>query len=162
MQTKMVLTPEQQSILDGAKGEAMAKVMKTLVMYGETFGATKMVPVTSKMGHLVTSFGLGVMKPVYALMDQLIDGGAISTQKFSVDPKPLDKNVPANFLQKIVFNKFMYNMQAEYDKQLAKLGLVDNKSYTCTCYMDEVGNIPQKGDVLSWAESSAVVYVNSV
>ena len=32
MQTKMVLTPEQQSILDGAKGEAMAKVMKTLVM----------------------------------------------------------------------------------------------------------------------------------
>lgn len=162
MQTKMVLTPEQQSILDGAKGEAMAKVMKTLVMYGETFGATKMVPVTSKMGHLVTSFGLGVMKPVYALMDQLIEGGAISKQKFSVDPKPLDKNVPANFLQKVVFNKFMYNMQNEYDKQLDKLGLIDRQSYTCTCYMDEVGNIPQKGDVLSWAESSAVVYANSV
>jgi predicted aconitase len=28
--------------------------------------------------------------------------------------------------------------------------------------MDEVGNKPQKGDVLSWAESSAVVYANSV
>ena len=28
--------------------------------------------------------------------------------------------------------------------------------------MDEVGNIPNKGDVLSWAESSAVVYANSV
>ena len=56
----------------------------------------------------------------------------------------------------------MYNMQDSYDAQLAKLGLIDSKSYTCTCYMDEVGNTPKKGDVLSWAESSAVVYANSV
>ena len=32
----MYLTPEQQAILDGSKGEVMAKVMKTLVMYGDT------------------------------------------------------------------------------------------------------------------------------
>ena len=162
MEYKMTLTQEEQDILNGSKGEAMAKVMKTLVMYGDAFGAEKMVPVTSKMGHLVTSFGLGVMKPVYELMDKLIEGGALSTQKFSVDPKPLDPNVPANFLQKVVFKKFMYNMQDSYDAQLSKLGLIDSKSYTCTCYMDEVGNIPKKGEVLSWAESSAVVYANSV
>ena len=36
--TKMVLTPDQQAILDGEKGETLAKVMKTLVMYGEIFG----------------------------------------------------------------------------------------------------------------------------
>ena len=35
----MTLTPEQQALLNGEKGETMAKVMKTLVMYGETFGA---------------------------------------------------------------------------------------------------------------------------
>ena len=162
MNYKMHLTPEEEDILNGGKGETMAKVMKTLVMYGDAFGATKMVPVTSKMGHLVTSFGLGVMQPVYDLMDQLIAGGAVSSQKFSVDPKPLDPNVPSSFLKNIVFKKFMYNMQDSYDAQLAKLGLVDSKSYTCTCYMDEVGNIPNKGDVLSWAESSAVVYANSV
>ena len=158
----MQLTPDEVEILNGAKGETMAKVMKTLVMYGDTFGATKMVPVTSEMGHLVTSFGLGVMKPVYELMDQLIEGGAVSSQKFSVDPKPLDPNVPAGFLKNVVFKKFMYNMQDSYDAQLSKLGLKDSKSYTCTCYMDEVGNVPKKGDVLSWAESSAVVYANSV
>ena len=158
----MHLTPEEEEILNGGKGETMAKVMKTLVMYGDAFGATKMVPVTSKMGHLVTSFGLGVMQPVYDLMDQLIAGGALSSQKFSVDPKPLDPNVPSSFLKNIVFKKFMYNMQDSYDAQLAKLGLIDSKSYTCTCYMDEVGNTPKKGDVLSWAESSAVVYANSV
>ncbi len=162
MEFKMELTPEQLAILNGEKGATMAKVMKTLVMYGETFGATKMVPVTSEMGHLVTSFGLGVMKPVYELMDKLIADGCVSGQKFSVDPKPLDKNVPSDLLKNLVFNKFMYNSQANYDEQLRKLGLVSDKAYTCTCYMDEVGNTPKKGEVLSWAESSAVVFANSV
>ena len=43
----MFLNEEQQAILNGQKGETMAKVMKTLVMYGETFGAERLVPVTS-------------------------------------------------------------------------------------------------------------------
>lgn len=33
--------------------------MKSLVMYGDTFGAEKMVPATGQ-AHLVTSFGLSV------------------------------------------------------------------------------------------------------
>ena len=158
----MILTTEQQAILNGEKGETMAKVMKTLVMYGDAFGAEKLVPITSKYNHLVTSFGLKVMSPVYDLMQQLLDAGVFSGQKFSVDPRPIDKNVPANFLQNLIFNKFMYSKQAFYEDQLKKLGLIDDKAFTCTCYMDEVGNKPAKGEVLSWAESSAVVYANSV
>ena len=158
----MILTNEQQAILDGAQGETLAKVMKTLVMYGDAFEAEKLVPITSKYNHLVTSFGLKVMSPVYDLMQQLLDAGVCSEQKFSVDPRPLDKNVPANFLQNLVFNKFMYCKQDFYEKQLEKLGLMDKNAFTCTCYMDEVGNQPKKGDVLSWAESSAVVYAKSV
>ena len=158
----MYLTDEQQAILDGSKGETMAKVMKTLVMYGDTFHADKLVPVSSQYNHLVTSFGLKMMGPVFDLMQQLIDGGAISQQKFSVDPRPLDKNVPANFLQNFVFNNFMYSRQDAYEKQLQQLGLMDDDAFTCTCYMDEVGNTPKMGDILSWAESSAVVYANSV
>ena len=158
----MILTSEQQAILDGAKGETLAKVMKTLVMYGDAFEAEKLVPVTSKYNHLVTSFGLKVMSPVYDLMQILLDADVSSQQKFSVDPRPLDKNVPANFLQNLVFNKFMYTKQDFYEGQLEKLGLMDKNAFSCTCYMDEVGNQPQKGEVLSWAESSAVVYANSV
>ena len=162
MDYKMELTPEQLAMLNGEQGETMAKVVKTLVMYGEAFGATKMIPVTSEMGHLVTSFGLKVMTPVYDLMQQLIDAGLSSKQKFSVDPKPVDPKVPSNFAKNLVFNKFMYTKQDSYDAQLRKLGLVGDDAYTCTCYMNEVGNLPQKGDILSWAESSAVVYANSV
>ena len=158
----MFLNDEQKAILNGEKGETLAKVMKTLVMYGEAFNAEKLIPITSKYNHLVTSFGLKVMSPVYDLMQQLLDAGVASGQKFSVDPRPLDKNVPANFLQNLVFNKFMYTKQDFYEDQLEKLGLMDEDAFSCTCYMDEVGNKPQKGDVLSWAESSAVVYANSV
>ena len=162
MDHKMKLTDEQQAILDGSRGETMAKVMETLVRYGELFGADEMVPVTSKYNHLVTSFGLKALAPVYALMDQLIDAGAVSAQKFSADPRPLDPNVPSNFLQNFVFNKFMYTKQDFYEGQLKKLGLMNDDAFTCTCYMDEVGNTPARGDVLSWSESSAVVYANSV
>ena len=158
----MILTPEQQAILDGAKGEVQAKVMKTLVMYGEAFGADKLVPVTSTYNHLVTSFGLKMMKPVFDLMQQLIDAGAVSQQQFSVDPRPVDKNVPANFLQNFIFKKIMYATQEQYEGQLSQLGLMNEDAFTCACYLDQMGNKPQKGDILSWAESSAVVYANSV
>ena len=83
----MYLTPEQQAILDGSKGEVMAKVMKTLVMYGDAFGAEKLVPVTSKYNHLVTSFGLKIISPIYDLMNQLIEAGVASQQQFSMDPR---------------------------------------------------------------------------
>jgi len=158
----MYLTPEQQAILDGSKGEVMAKVMKTLVMYGDAFGAEKLVPVTSKYNHLVTSFGLKMITPVYDLMSQLIEAGAVSQQQFSLDPRPVDPKVPANPIMKLIFNKFMYSKQDFYEGQLKELGMMNDDAFTCACYLDQVGNKPEKGEVLSWAESSAVVYANSV
>ncbi len=56
----------------------------------------------------------------------------------------------------------MYTKQDFYEGQLKKLGLLNDDAFTCTCYMDEVGNTPKMGDILSWSESSAVVYANSV
>ncbi len=157
----MELTKEQQALLDGAKGPTMAKVMKTLVQYGEVFGAQKMVPVTGAYGHLVLSFGLSFLGPVFDLYQKLIDEGCLAGQKFTCDPRPYDKNVPQNPVQKAVA-KVVFGKQARYEKQLEKLGLLNEDSYTCTCYLDEIGNTPKEGDVLSWAESSAVVYANSV
>ena len=48
------------------------------------------------------------------------------------------------------------------NEQLKKLGITADNAYTCTCYLEQVGNTPKQGDILSWAESSAVVYANSV
>ncbi len=158
----MNLTPEQQALLDGSKGEVMAKVVKTLVMYGDAFGAERMVPVSSKYGHTVISYGLNALSPVFDLFDTFIEAGITDGQKFTADPRPLDKNVPTTLLEDIVFKKIMYSQQDRFEEQLRKLGITNDNDYTCTCYLDQVGNKPGKGDVLSWAESSAVVYANSV
>ena len=158
----MHLTDEQQALLNGEKGEVMAKIVKTLVMYGDTFGAERMVPVTSEYGHTVISFGLKIMKPVYEIYDQIIAAGLPVKQKFTADPRPMGAEIPCSLPEKLVFKKFMYTEQDKFEEQLRKLGIVDDDGYTCTCYMDQVGNKPEKGEVLSWAESSAVVYANSV
>ena len=157
----MRLTAEEQAILDGQRGETLAKVMKSLVMYGDTFGAEKMVPATGQ-AHLVTSFGLSVTTALFDVMDELIAAGLHAEQPFTMDRRSLDfENVPCNFLQRIVFG-VMYGKQEDYEGQLRRLGLKNDKAFTCTCYMDEVGNVPARGQVLSWSESSAVVYANSV
>ena len=40
----MILTPEQQALLDGKEGDTIAKVMNAHDMYGEALGAERMVP----------------------------------------------------------------------------------------------------------------------
>lgn len=160
---KMKLTDEQAAILNGSEGEVKAKVMETIVRYGDMFEATELVPVTHGEGHLVTSFGLSLLKPVYRTMDELIAAGLKVEEGFTMDPRPVDfKNVKCNLLDKLLFSTILYGKQKDYEAQLTKLGLVNKDAFSCACYFDEMGNIPKKGDVLSWAESSAVNYANSV
>lgn len=163
-QAKMKLNQEEQDILAGKQGKTMAKMMEVLVRYGDAFGADCLVPVTHKKAHFVTSFGLGLLKGVYPLMDELIAAGCKVEGGFSMDPRPLDyKNVKCDPLEKLVFNNFMYNKQKVYEEQLQKIGLKDpENAFSCTCYLKEMGNTPKKGDILSWSESSAVVFANSV
>lgn len=158
----MKLTQEEQDILNGKEGNTKAKILQTLVEFGDLFGADKLVPVTTS-GHLVTSFGIGLLKPVYRTMDEIIAAGLITPYPFTVDPRPIDyQNVKCGVLDKLIFSKIMYSKQKHYEEQLSKIGLKNKNAFTCTCYLDEVGNTPKYGDILSWAESSAVVYANSV
>lgn len=158
---QMELNQEERDILEGKHGETLQKAMKTVVLYGETFGAKRLVPIDGPV-HLVTSFGIPLLEPVFDIMDKLIENKLITKESFTVDPRPIDyENVKCNILEKLVF-KIMYGKQEDYENQLKKVGLKDKNAFTCTCYLPQVGNIPKRGDILSWAESSAVVYANSV
>lgn len=160
---KMKLTEDQLAILHGQRGQAQAKMMEVLVRYGDVFHAQRLVEVTHKKSHFVTSFGINMLKPVYPLMDELIASGCKIDEGFTMDPRPLDyANVSCGPLEKFVFSNIMYGKQKHYEEQLSKIGLSDKDGFTCTCYLKEVGNTPKKGDILSWSESSAVVFANSV
>ncbi|HBF67917.1 MAG TPA: hypothetical protein DDW20_01175 [Firmicutes bacterium] len=159
----MKLTDEQLAILNGEQGETKAKVMETIVRYGDMFEASELVKVTHGEGHLVTSFGLQLLTPVYRVMDELIKAGLKVNDGFTMDPRPIDfENVKCDPLEKLIFKKILYGTQGYYENQLKQLGLKDKDAFSCACYFKEVGNVPKKGDILSWAESSAVNYANSV
>ena len=160
---KMVLTSEEKDILAGKKGPTYAKMMEVLVRYGDAFGATNLAPLTYKEGHFVTSFGLSMLKPVYPLMDDLIKAGCKVEGGFTMDPRPLDySSVTCSPIEKLVSSVFMYSKQKDYEKQLEAIGLKDKSGFTCTCYLSQVGNTPKEGDIISWSESSAAVFANSV
>lgn len=160
---KMTLSKEELAILNGAEGPTKAKIMETIVRYGDIFDAKRLVKVTHGEGHLVTSFGLSLLKPIYRIMDEFIGAGLKVEEGFTMDPRPLDnENVPYSLLDRLINEKILYGAQSRYEKQLTKLGLVNPDAFSCACYLKEMGNLPKKGDILSWAESSAVNYANSV
>jgi len=162
-QPKMKLNDEQLNILNGKEGETKAKMMEVLVRYGDLFNADKLVKITYNKGHFVTSFGISMLKPLYPLMDDLIASDLKVEEGFSLDPRPLDyKNVKCGPIEKLVFNHFMYGKQKSYEHQLTKIGLKDPSLFSCTAYLKEVGNTPKYKDIVSWSESSAVVFINSV
>lgn len=159
--TYMTLTEEERAILAGRKGDVLAKAMRSVVTYGEAFGADCLVEIEGRQ-HFVTSFGANTIKPYFAMMDELIQAGLKPLHPFTVDPRPTEYDaVNINPLQKLV-NSLVFGKQAEYEQQLQALGIQNDNGYSCACYLDEVGNIPRKGALLAWSESSAVVYANSV
>ena len=157
----MELTQEEKDILEGKQGEVMQKVLKSIVLFGEAFGAKRLVPIDGPI-HVVTSFGMTGFDAVFAMMDELINAGLKTKEPFTVDPRPIDfDNIETTEESKKV-SLDLYQHQEQYEEQLQKLGLKDKNAFSCASYMPEVGNTPERGQVLSWAESSAVVFANSV
>lgn len=157
----MLLNEELKAIQRGEQGEAMRKVLNTLVMYGEAFGAERMVKISGPMGHSVIGTGTMTWTPVFDLLQELMEGGALPQQSFTTDPRGIEPHVPQTFPQKMMF-KVIFSNQNRMEKEWERIGIKNKDAYTCTPYMSEVGNIPKKGDILGWAESSAVSYANSV
>src|ERR1700743_2552294 len=157
----MILTDEEQAILDGSQGPVMAKILKTVVTFGDTFGAEHLVPLDHAV-HLVTSFGMIGLDPVFDMMDEIIAAGIRTPEPFTCDPRPYDfEALPYDDDIKESVLK-LYANQDRYEAQLLKLGLKDADSFSCASYLPEGGNTPKKGDVLAWAESSAAVLANSL
>ncbi|MFC1890163.1 aconitase X catalytic domain-containing protein, partial [Thermodesulfobacteriota bacterium] len=144
----MKLEPEQESILRGESGRALALAMKTLVDYGDAFGAARMVPVRS--GHLAGTFGALSFKAYYEVLDRLVAEGVKVRVPTTMNPRPGHK---LGLVSRVVFYK-----QAKLERNLEAIGVTPN--YSCVCYEDD--NRPGPGDFLGWAESSAVQFANSV
>lgn len=157
----MQLTQEERDILNGSQGPTMQKLMKTIVIYGDCFGATRLVPLDGPT-HCVNTTAMAGLDSVYDMLDLLIEEGIKTKEPFTIDPWPMDMvNIQTTEEEKNEFLR-IYAPQDRYAKQLLALGLINEEAFSCACYLPQIGNIPSKGQNLAWAESSAVVYANSV
>lgn len=158
----MKLTKGEQAILKGAQGPVLQKVMRTLVLYGETLSAERFVDIEGP-GHFSIPFSMPGIGPRLEMLDELAEAGLKTKYPFTLDPRhPFDfENLGLTGEQERAFEDLFVN-QAAYDRRMLQLGLRDENAYTCTPYFPEVGNIPARGTILAWSESSCVVYANSV
>ncbi len=158
---KITLTQEEQDIMDGKKGDVLAKVMKTVVAYAEAFGATKLVDLGGNP-HTVLLGATPALDPVIDILNECADAGLKSYAEYTINPRPFDfYNVGANPDHRLKL-KAMFSRQVELEKMHDRLGAKDYNYWSCGCYWPEVGNHPAKGTYLAWSESSAVNYSNSV
>lgn len=144
----MKLTDEEQAILAGKQGEALKLALRTLVRYGEAFGADCLLPIAS--AHLAGSFAVIMYKTYYRALKMMKREGLKVKALTTVNPWPAE--APTSLVNKMVFSG-----QRFLDEHLAALGVTRN--WSCVCYDRE--NIPAKGAAVAWAESSAVQFANS-
>ncbi len=158
----MELSAEERDILEGGQGPTLQKVMKTLVLYAEALGAERFADIQGP-GHFSIPFAIPGAGPPVAMLDELAAAGLKTKHPFTLDPRaPLDfENLGLTPAQKAAFEDIFCH-QARYDQRMLELGLRDEAAYTCTPYLPQVGNIPARGSVLAWSESSCVVFANSV
>ena len=158
---QMTLSAEEQAMMRGDYGPVSQKIMHSVVRFGDMFGATHLEPLSGPV-HSVASFSLIYLKPLFKILDELIKEGLKAQVPFTCNPLPTDyDNVDVSFGKKAAF-KVMFPGQEALERNLEYLGLDKKKAFTCTCYQPEVGNVPNRGDILCWSESSAVSFGNSV
>ena len=160
MKHKMKLTKEEQAILDGKEGEEKAKLMKILVQFGNTFGAEKLVDLGGAP-HSNMFIGAPYMASMIRMLDECAKAGLKSYAPYTVNPRPYDVYKVQNNAKDMEMIYEGYSSQWDLDYVHARLGAPDLNYRTCACYLEEVGNAPEPGTYVAWAESSAVNYGNS-
>jgi predicted aconitase len=145
----MELARDEEKALDGKYGDALATAYRILAAIGEATGAKKLVPV--KWAHIS-----GVN------YNTIGDGGMRFLEKFSatakfaikttINPMGYDRSKPEDIPHS--FQQRQENIASSYER----MGCTP--SFTCTPY--EVFDLPEKGTAVSFAESNAAVFSNSL
>ncbi len=158
--SQMKLTAEEQAILDGKEGPEKAKLMKILVVFGNTFGADNLVDLGgAPHSNLVP--GAPYLGSMIKMLDECAKAGLKSYAPYTVNPRPYDCFKVQNNEKEMQIVYEGYPLQKDLDWVHARLGAPDLNLRTCACYLKEVGNAPEPGTYVAWAESSAVNYGNS-
>lgn len=146
----MWLTREQEALLRGEYGPAVAKAMEIIVKVGEAIGAPRLVEV--EHAHVsgvsysnIGEYGLEFIRDFFAM-------GGRARVYTTINPGCVDYSGYSMIISRVYAEK-----QSDIDKYLAGMGF--KPVFTCIPYYHRA---PIAGEHLAWGESSAVIFANSI
>lgn len=150
MISDLYLSSYEERILKGEYGYAKQKAMEILVALGDLYGAEKLIPISSAQiaGVSYTSIGDEGLEWLESLMDGQVEVlSTLNPAGMDLD-RWRDMGIPIDYASK----------QIRIIEAYSRLGALP----VCTCTPYLSGNLPTYGCHIAWAESSAVVFANSV
>lgn len=148
----MQLTAYEQEMLDGKYGAGTQLAMEVLVRMGELYGAKRLLPV--KNAHIDAAAYTTIWDAGTEFLEFLADNGAKVPVPCTINP--LSRDIK-NWEKLGASEEFAMKSKRMEDAYL-KMGVIP--TWTCAPY--QCTNVPQFGEIVSWSESNAVNYVNSV
>ena len=147
----MHLDSAQERMLRGEMGEAKQFAMEIVSKVGDAVEADKLVPIKSAhvLAHYSSLHDAGV-----EVLERFANSGGKFAVPTSVDPASIDLQRWRSFGISEDYARQQFRLCDAY----AKMGGM--RCWTCVQY--QVCNFPKRGDTVAWAESSAVVFANSV
>jgi len=149
----MELKKDEQSILKGSEGKAAQKAMEILLAIGEIYGAERLIPVSSVQISGVSYKTIG--DAGLEFLEDFAKSGAKIKCSATLNPLGIALEDNAKIIK--APESFVKKQRRILDAYL-KMGAIA----TCTCTPYLAGHKPEFGEHIAWAESSAVVYANSV
>lgn len=124
--------------------------MKLIVKLGDSYGAEKLVEIVS--AHTVLNFGLNFVNAAAEVLHQMANSELKVKVRTTADPI-----IDMDYAEDL---KSIYPIFTLHDQMIRDLTKIGIKGFTCTPYF--LDNKPEFGQHCAWAESSAVIYLNSI
>lgn len=147
----MHLTREEERLLSGEEGEAKRRAMELIIALGDLSDAEELIPITSAQ---ISGVSYKTISDAGLEFLEEFASDAQVTVKSTLNPLGMDME---NWRELGISKEF-----AEKQMRIVESYRKMNVELTCTCTPYFVGNRPKRGEDISWAESSAVVFANSV
>ncbi|MEM0320303.1 MAG: aconitase X, partial [Candidatus Nezhaarchaeales archaeon] len=148
----MKLGRTEKLMLKGYYGEACKKALELVIAIAESYGYGELVRI--KGAHISGISYKNIGDSGLEYLRDLVEGGARVRVKTTTNPCGFDLDKPWLF----DVDEDFFKRQMEILRLLKEMGA--KLSLTCTPYY--VDNKPRRGDHIAWAESSAVIYANSI
>ena len=148
----MYLSKDEEAILNGEKGEILKKLMNLIVSVGEVMGADHMIKVTSVQVSGISYKNIG--EPGLNFLKEIADTNVQAVVPTFINPAGCDLQ---DYNVQQISEEF-FKKQLDVVNQFKRMGIIP----TCSCTPYLIGLKPLFGEHISWAESSAVAFANSV